>query len=128
MTDDSETDADLAEAVMPRELTEFLIRLSIAVQGFNMYPPGHPSLEPAAAAVVERLPRLLGEGESLAIGVASGQLLIEGIATDADHPVLSDLARRFHGHQIGAISLGRGATIAEVEDACRTLSTDPALG
>ena len=128
VTDDSETEADLPEPVMPQELTEFLIQLSIAVQGFNMYPPGHPSLEPAAAAVVERLPRLLGERESLAIGVASGQLIIEGIATDADHPVLSDLARRFHGHQIGAVSVDRGATIAEVEDACRTLSTDPARG
>ena len=128
VTDDPEIEADLPEAVMPQEFTEFLIQLSIAVNGFNMYPPGHPSLEPALQAVVDRLPRLLAEGESLAIGVASGQLLIEGVATDADHPVLSDLARRFQSHQIGAISIGRGATTSEVEDACRTLSSDQERG
>ncbi len=109
---------------MAGELAEFLVQLSITVHRFNMYPPGHPSLEPSAEEVVERLQRLVGDRESLAIGVASGQLVIEGIATDANHPVLSDLARRLHAHQLGALSLDREATVSEVQDACRTLATE----
>jgi len=124
VTDESEIAPEVPEQAMAQELTEFLIQLSIAVHGFNMYPPGHPSLEPAAAAVAESLPKLLGERDSLAIGVASGQLIIEGIATDASHPVLSDLARRLHGHQIGAVFVHKGATVSEVEEVCRTLAAD----
>ncbi len=109
---------------MAGELTEFLVQLSITVHRFNMYPPGHPSLEPSAEEVVDLLQRLVDDRESLAIGVASGQLVIEGIATDASHPILSDLARRLHGHQLGALSLDREATVSEVEEACSTLATD----
>ncbi len=123
-----ELGAVVDQPAMSRDLTEFLIQLSIAVHRFSMYPPGHPSLEPAAEGVVDRLSRLLEDRESLAIGVASGQLIIEGIATDAGHPVLSDLARRLHGHQIGAVSVDRAATVAEVEEACRTLAADSERG
>lgn len=136
MTDSTEIDdgqgvdleVDVETPVLSRGLTEFLIQLSITVHRFGMYPPGHPSLEPAAENVVDRLGRLLDDHESLAIGVASGQLIIEGIATDAGHPVLSDLARRLHGHQIGAISVDREATVTEVEEACRALAQDSERG
>ena len=124
MTDNPDIDVDVEEPAMSQELTEFLVQLSVTVHRFGMYPPGHPSLEPAAADVVDRLDRLLEDRQSLAIGVASGQFIIEGIATEGGHPVLGDLARRLHGHQIGAISLDRGATVSEIEDACRTLSAD----
>ena len=124
MTDSPDIDVDIEEPVLSRDLTEFLVQLSISVHRFSMYPLGHPSLEPAAEGVVDRLQRLLEDGESLAIGVASGQLIIEGIATDAGHPVLGDLARRLHGHQIGALSIDRNATVSEVQDACLTLAAE----
>ena len=121
-------EVDVDTPTLSRELTEFLIQLSITVHRFGMYPPGHPSLEPAAEGVVDRLGRLLTDRESLAIGVASGQLIIEGIATDAGHPVLSDLARRLHGHQIGAVSVDRAVRVSEVEEACRILASDSERG
>ena len=128
VADRPEVEVVVDQPVMSRDLTEFLIQLSIAVHRFSMYPPGHPSLETAAEGVVERLSRLLEDRESLAIGVAAGQLIIEGIAPDAGHPVLSDLARRLHSHQIGAVSVDKAATVAEVEDACRTLASDGERG
>ena len=124
-TDGAEMSVDLEQPAMSRELTELLIQLSISVHRFSMYPPGHPSLEPAAEGVVDRFKRLRDDRESLAIGVAAGQLVIEGVATDAGHPVLSDLARRFHGHQIGAVSLDRAVSVSEVEALCLTMAADP---
>ena len=122
--DGQEIAIDVDTPALSRDLTEFLIQLSITVHRFGMYPPGHPSLEPAAAGVVDRLPGLMEDRESLAIGVASGQLIIEGIATDAGHPVLSDLSRRLHGHQLGALSMDRGLTVSEVQEVCRILAAD----
>ncbi len=82
------------QAALPRELSELLIELSIGVHRFAMYPPGHPSLS---------------------IGVAHRQLIIEGVATDSRPPVLSDLARRLHGHQLGTLSFAKGTNAREVE-------------
>lgn len=113
-----------AKATLSRELSEFLIELSIAVHRYAMYPSGHPSLEPAAGKVLTQLGKLLRDRRSLNIGVARRQLIIEGVATDQSHPVLSDLARRLHHHQLGALSFSQGVHISELEGLLGTLAAE----
>ena len=109
---------------LSRDFSEFLIELSIALHKHAMYPSGHPSLEPAAAGVARRAARLLEGRETIAFGVARRQLIIEGVATDPNHPVLRRLAEGLHRHHLGAISLTRGVEAAEIGSALRALSTD----
>src|ERR1044072_3779566 len=82
------------KTALSRELADFLIEFSIALHKHAMYPEGHPSLAPAAAGVTRRAEHLFEERTTLAIGVARQQLVIEGVATDAKNPLLSQLARR----------------------------------
>lgn len=112
-------------AALSRDLSEFLIELSIGVHRFAMYPPEHPSLAPAAENVIVRLAPLLESRRLLSIGVARDQLVIDGVATDPGHPVLSELARRLHAHQLGAVAFHRGAHIEEVEELLGRLAADP---
>ncbi len=116
------------KAALSRDLSEFLIELSIAVHRYAMYPGDHPSLVPASENVIQGLSTLFGKRDRLSIGVAQRQLVIEGVATDERHPVLSDLARRLHAHQLGAVTFRRGATLREVQELLRTLSADPQRG
>lgn len=58
------------------------------------------------------------------LGVARGQLLVEGLATDPGNPVLKELANRLHRHQIGAIKMIPGVTKHEVADMLRLLGGD----
>jgi hypothetical protein len=109
---------------LSKELGDFLIELSIGVHRFAMYPPGHPTLEPAVRGIVRRLGPLLANRHSLNIGVARRQLVIEGVATDEKHPVLSEMARRLHELQLGAVSFEVGATGQEISDLLRTLSEE----
>src|SRR5438094_7875368 len=95
-------------ATLSRELGDFLIELSIALHKHAMYPEGHPSLEPAAAAVQRRAALLLQDRATLSLGVARHQLVIEGVATDTRHPVLRELAGRLHRHHLGALTFRRG--------------------
>ena len=111
-------------AALSRELSEFLIELSIALHKHSMYPDGHPSLAPAAAGVVRRGELLLQDRPSISLGVARNQLVIEGVATDPRHPVLADLAGRLHRHHLGAISFTRGIERNEVQDMLRTLAVE----
>lgn len=101
-------------AALSKELSDFLLELSIAVHRAAMYPGEHPALQEAAGKLLASLSRLLEHRSQVAIGVAQSQLVIEGVATEADHPVLGDLARRLHGHQLGAITFARGAESDEV--------------
>lgn len=111
-------------AALSRELADFLIDLSIALHKHTMYPEGHPSLEPSVVAVLRRAGHLFDSRNTLALGVARNQLVIEGVATDAKHPLLSDLAGRLHRHHLGAVTFQRGLRVNEVAELLRTLAVD----
>jgi hypothetical protein len=114
-----------SRASPPRDFSDFLIELSVAVHKHAMYPEGHPSLGPAAEGVTRHAERLLGDRDVLAFGVARHQLIIEGVATDAQHPVLRRLAESLHRHHLGAVSVLRGVQPAEVGVVLRALAGDP---
>jgi hypothetical protein len=113
---------------LSRPFSDLLMEISIGLQKFAMYPDGHPSLEPAAAAVVRRCERVLEDRELVAVGVARYQLIIEGIATDPNQPVLRRLASALNKHHLGAVSMTRGIVPAEVAAALRVLAVDPTAG
>ncbi len=111
-------------ATLSRELSEFLIELSIALHKHAMYPDGHPSLAPAAAGVVRRGTQLLHGRPKISLGVARDQLVIEGVATDPKHPVLRELAGRLHRHHLAAITFSAGLQSEEVQDVLRILAQE----
>jgi len=112
------------KAALSRELADFLIELSISLHKHAMYPEGHPSLAPAAAAVTRRAEHLFEGRATLALGVARQQLVIEGVATDAKNPLLAELAGRLHRHHLGAVTFHRGLRTSEVTDVLKTLALE----
>ena len=71
-----------SSAALSKELSDFLIELSIGLHKNAIYPPGHPLLEGATAGIARRVDSLLQDRSSLSLGVARQQLVIEGVATD----------------------------------------------
>ena len=110
---------------LSRELREFLIELSIAIHQHGMYPPGHPSLEPAAIRATDLVTYLLKERGTLSLGAARDQLVIEGVATDAHNPLLRELAGRLHRHHLGAISFHQGVSKQEVRQFLTLMAEEP---
>ncbi len=111
-------------AVLGRDLSDFLIEFSIALHKHAMYPEGHPLLAPAVDSLLDRLHTLLQTKDQLSLGVANDQLIIEGVATDPQNPLLSDLAGRLHRHHLGAMMFGKGATFEEFRDVLSLLAEE----
>ena len=114
----------MERGTLPRELIDFLIELSIAMQKFAIYPAGHPMLLTTVQRLERRLLPLLENRETLSLGVARSQLVIEGVATDETHAVLRDLAERLHHHHLGALKISRGVGTAELRDLLLTVGID----
>jgi hypothetical protein len=110
--------------VLTRESSEFLVELSVALHRYSMYPSGHPSLGPVVEALVSRAVRLLQDRPVIALGVARRQLIVDGVMTDPDRPVLRRLAEGLHRHHIGAISINRGVQPQEFDEALRALASE----
>ena len=118
--------APKAAVAISRELADFLLELSITLNKHAIYPSKHPLLDLAIYGVANRLALLFdGQRESLSIGVARRQLIIEGVATDPYNPVLKELAQRLHKHHVGALKFVRGIGREELADALAALALDP---
>ena len=114
-----------ASTSLSRELSDFLIELSVAMHKHAIYPDGHPLLGAAAVALARRLSPLLDQRASIAFGVAPNQLVIEGVPTDTNNPVLRDLAFRLYKRGIGALKLMRGVEIEELGEVLKVIARDP---
>lgn len=118
--------APKAAVAISRELADFLIEFSITLNKHAIYPSKHPLLDLAIYGVANRLALLFDERrDSLSIGVARRQLIIEGVATDPYNPVLKELAQRLHKHHVGALKLVRGIGREELSEALAALALDP---
>jgi hypothetical protein len=111
-------------AALSKELSDFLLEFSIALHKNAIYPAGHPLLENTSGEVKRRLEALLKERDSLSLGVARHQLIIEGVATDESNPVLRELATRLHKHHLGAVKFSRGITEEEIVLMLGTVAKD----
>src|SRR4051812_17945379 len=113
-------------ATLSRDLADFLVELSITLNKHAIYPTSHPLLDVAVDGVAVRISNLfVGDRDSLSIGVARRQLVIEGVATDPLNPVLKELAQKLHDHHVGAVKFVRGITRDELAAALSALSVDP---
>jgi hypothetical protein len=111
-------------ATLSRDLSEFLVELSIALHRHSMYPHGHPALVPAIESVIRRADKLLADRPQIAFGVARRQLIIDGVTTDPEQPVLRRLADGLHRHHIGAVSIMRGVEMPELGEALHALAAE----
>ena len=109
---------------LSKDLADFLIELSIALHKHAIYPAGHPLLNLAVDGVTNRLWGLLADRNTLSIGIARRQLVIEGVATDAKHPLLHELAGKLHRHHLGAVKFTKGVSREELADALATVGVD----
>jgi hypothetical protein len=117
-----------SKATLSRELSDFLVELSIAMQKHAIYPAGHPLLNDAIDVVMRKIALLLNQRDSLSIGIARRQLIIEGVGTDPSHPLLKELAGKLHKHSLGALRFSSDLTKDELREALATIGTDPGRG
>ncbi len=101
---------------MERDLTAFLVQLSIALHKSAAYPSRHPLAVGAVESALDALANQLRDRSPLTLGIARTQILIDGAGTDAAHPVLRELAHRLYRRQIGGIEFARGVEAGELSE------------
>ncbi len=111
---------------MDRDLSAFLVQLSIAIHKSATYPPGHPLAAAAVDVALKSLTALLRQRPVLALGVTRTQIVIDGEGTDPTHPVLRELAQRLYRCQLGGLSFSLGLEAEELTGVLRAMTGDAA--
>ncbi|HJU87928.1 MAG TPA: hypothetical protein VJ672_00965 [Gemmatimonadaceae bacterium] len=112
---------------LSRELSDFLLSLTVALQQYAMYPAGHPLLVTAMDNVTRRLAAVLAGRRQLLIGIARDQMVIDGTSTDPTNNSIRELASRLHRHQLGAIKIIPGVRRDELGDFLSAAAVDPLM-
>ena len=110
--------------LLPAELAECLTAFALGLQRAAAHPDGHPVVEGVVAELETRLAGIHAGRPSLTIGVAPHQLVVDGVSTDPNQPVLRELAGRLHAHALGGVMLTRGVTAAELAHLLGLLATE----
>ena len=77
--------------------------------------------------VTDRVTYLLKEGGTVSLGAAKDQLVIEGVGTDVNNPLLRELAGRLRRHHLGAISFHQGVSKQEILQFLTLMAEEPDL-
>ena len=109
---------------LPRDLVLFFVQFSVALNKSRAYPAGHPVLAAAIDVLIQNLNVLFQRRAMLTIGVSRGQLFVDGIGSDDDHPVLKELSTRLHRHQLAAIQLRPGLKGGEFAELLQALAAE----
>jgi len=109
-----------------RDLSAFLVQLSIAIHKSATYPPRHPLAAAAVDVAFKSLTEVLRQRTILSMGVARTQIIIDGEGTEADHPVLRELAQRLYRCQLGGITFSLGVDADELTGILRAVNGEPA--
>lgn len=117
--------ADGERVALARDLADLLMEFSLALGHQSAYPAGHPMLVAAAERLSHTLGAVLAGRESLTLGIAKRQFIINGVATDPRSEFLAKLAQRFHRHRIAAVRFDRGIAHGEIGALLQRLSADP---
>jgi hypothetical protein len=117
--------AEGERVALARDLSDLLMEISLALGHQSAYPDGHPMLITGAERLTHTLGAVLASRDTLTLGIASRQFVINGVTTDPRSEFLAKLAQRFHRHRIAAVRFDRGITHHEVAALLGALSTDP---
>jgi len=110
------------ESIVDRDLSAFLVQLSIALHKSAAYPPRHPMVAAASDVAIKTVNQLLCQRPTLALGVARNQLIIDGEGTDPAHPVLRELAQRLYRRQVGGLTFSPGVDQEEFAELLHVLN------
>ena len=98
---------------LARDLAGFLTAFAAALHRAHMYPEGHPTLDRAVDQMFRVLAPMLAERSAVTFAVTPTQLFVGDAASDAEHPLLREVAGRLFRRNVGSIRLARGITREE---------------
>jgi hypothetical protein len=113
---------------LPRELSDFVVELAVCAHKRAIYPETHPILHGSVDALHGRVLELLASRDTLSIGVANRELVVDGSTTEEDHPLMRELAAQLHDHQIGVLRFSAGLSRGELEELLGAIAPAVARG
>ncbi len=109
MSDPAKPDNPITQPPLPQQgLVTFIGELNILARHVTAYPEGHPVIDAAARKALHALEELLTEQETVTLGVAKEELLVDAQVLEPRTPASRHYARLLFAHGVAALSIRQG--------------------
>ena len=116
----------MSQAIAQRNAENLVKRLELLVKTLQMFPSGHPSVDPSTESFLGILERFFNEKDQVTISIMGDTVMVNDISIEKKGPSLGSFIRAFAERKMNSLSFDQGITGEDVKTFARIFNRPPA--
>jgi hypothetical protein len=116
----------MSQAIVQRNAENLVKRLELLVKALQMFPSGHPSIDPSTESFLAVLSKFYKEKEQVTLSVMGDTVMVNDISVEKKASGLGGFIRAFSDRQMSSLTFEPGVTAEEVKTFAKIFNRPPA--
>jgi len=109
----------ISQAVAQRNAENLVKRLELLLKAMQMFPAGHPSIDPSCESLLSVLSKLRGEKDQVTLSVMGDTIMVNDVRVEKRTSGMSSFIRSFTERRMSSLSFSPGITQEELKTFAR---------
>lgn len=115
----------MSQAVAQRNAENLIKRLELLIKALQMFPSGHPSIDPSTESFLNILSKFYKEKEQVTLSVMGDTVMVNDIRVEKRSPGMSTFIRAFAERRMSSLTFEPGVTAEEIKIFARIFNRPP---
>lgn len=115
----------MSHAMAQRNAENLVKRLELLMKTLQMFPSGHPSIEPSTDSFTSILSKFLGDENQLTLSIIGDTVMVNDLRVDMKGAGFSGFIRSFSDRKISSITFSSGITGDQVQTFAKVFNRPP---
>ena len=116
----------MSQAIAQRNAENLVKRLELLVKTLQMFPSGHPSVDPSTESFLSILHRFFNESDQVTVSIMGDSVMVNDISIEKKGPSMGSFIRAFAERKMNSLSFDQGITGEDVKTFARMFNRPPA--
>ncbi len=116
----------MSQAISQRNAENLVKRLELLVKALQMFPSGHPSIDPSAESFLNTLSKFYKEKEQVTLSVMGDTVMINDISVARKSASMSGFIRAFTERKMSSLTFDKRVTVEDMKTFARIFNRPPA--
>ncbi len=116
----------MSQAVAQRNAENLIKRLELLMKALQMFPSGHPSIDPSTESFISVLSKFQQQNEQVTLSVIGDTIMVNDIRVEKKTSGMSGFIRSFTERQMSSLTFDPGITSEDIKTFARLFNRPPA--
>jgi len=118
--------SQMSLAVAQRNAENLVKRLELLVKALQMFPSGHPSIDPSTESFLNILSKFYKEKEQVTLSVMGDTVMVNDISVERKSTSMSSFIRAFTERKMSSLTFDQGVTAEDIKTFAKMFNRPPA--